>query len=197
MTTTNNHLKRHKGTMLTEEEKISTYKFMEPFTKGSSSELWSYIGVLPSLYFLYVQSLACGLLEESEIFDCGLGGKFVVFIQANWQSIELSFVKYSAPIGLRVVRSLIDRDVPMDCVIEMWSKIASHFPGCTDNEIKNHWNTRIKKRLKLLGVDPVSHKPIEQQEDEENRDDPNIEFIDATRWKLGSSIHDHGETYKE
>ncbi|KAK9067346.1 hypothetical protein SSX86_014672 [Deinandra increscens subsp. villosa] len=34
-----------------------------------------------------------------------------------------------------------------------WSKIASHFPGRTDNEIKNHWNTGIKKKLKLLGVD--------------------------------------------
>lgn len=45
-----------------------------------------------------------------------------------------------------------------------WSKIASHFPGRTDNEIKNHWNTRIKKKLKVLGVDPVSHNPIEQTE---------------------------------
>ncbi|KAA8548184.1 hypothetical protein F0562_004555 [Nyssa sinensis] len=45
-----------------------------------------------------------------------------------------------------------------------WSKIASHFPGRTDNEIKNHWNTRIKRRLKLLGVDPVTHKPIEEKE---------------------------------
>ncbi|EHA8586303.1 putative Myb-related protein [Cocos nucifera] len=43
-----------------------------------------------------------------------------------------------------------------------WSKIASYFPGRTDNEIKNHWNTRIKKKLKLLGLDPVTHKPLEQ-----------------------------------
>ncbi|KAK4768448.1 hypothetical protein SAY87_003589 [Trapa incisa] len=47
-----------------------------------------------------------------------------------------------------------------------WSKIASHFPGRTDNEIKNYWNTRIKKRLKLLGVDPITHKPYEGTKDE-------------------------------
>ncbi|XP_022640184.1 myb-related protein 315 [Vigna radiata var. radiata] len=41
-----------------------------------------------------------------------------------------------------------------------WSKIASHFPGRTDNEIKNHWNTKIKKRLKLLGLDPLTLMPI-------------------------------------
>lgn len=28
-----------------------------------------------------------------------------------------------------------------------WSTIASHFPGRTDNEIKNVWNTHLKKRI--------------------------------------------------
>ncbi|KAI4350573.1 hypothetical protein L6164_005020 [Bauhinia variegata] len=50
-----------------------------------------------------------------------------------------------------------------------WSKIAAHFPGRTDNEIKNHWNTRIKKRLKLLGLDPVTHKPIKQKEQTDDK----------------------------
>ncbi|KAL6201869.1 hypothetical protein ACLB2K_025581 [Fragaria x ananassa] len=30
-----------------------------------------------------------------------------------------------------------------------WSKIASHFPGRTDNEIKNVWNTHLRKKLAL------------------------------------------------
>ncbi|OWM81066.1 hypothetical protein CDL15_Pgr007097 [Punica granatum] len=31
--------------------------------------------------------------------------------------------------------------------LHQWSKIASHLPGRTDNEIKNVWNTYLKKRL--------------------------------------------------
>ena len=40
-----------------------------------------------------------------------------------------------------------------------WSAIATHLPRRTDNEIKNYWNTHLKKRLALMGIDPVTHKP--------------------------------------
>ncbi|KAL0890505.1 hypothetical protein Bca101_014488 [Brassica carinata] len=39
-------------------------------------------------------------------------------------------------------------------------KAATCLAGRTDNEIKNYWNTNLKKRLKQKGIDPVSHKPI-------------------------------------
>lgn len=52
-------------------------------------------------------------------------------------------------------------------ILTRWSKIAAHLPGRTDNEIKNQWNTRIKKRLKLLGLDPVTHKPINGNHEEQ------------------------------
>ncbi|CAM8996586.1 unnamed protein product [Rhodiola kirilowii] len=45
-----------------------------------------------------------------------------------------------------------------------WSKIAAKLPGRTDNEIKNHWNTHIKKKLKRMGIDPITHKPINKEE---------------------------------
>ncbi|XWS09917.1 hypothetical protein CRYUN_Cryun39dG0031000 [Craigia yunnanensis] len=40
-----------------------------------------------------------------------------------------------------------------------WSAIAARLPGRTDNEIKNYWNTRIKKKLLRMGIDPVTHTP--------------------------------------
>lgn len=43
---------------------------------------------------------------------------------------------------------------------DRWSLIAAQMPGRTDNDIKNHWNTRLKKKLCDMGIDPVTHKPI-------------------------------------
>ncbi|BAT99197.1 hypothetical protein LR48_Vigan06g110900 [Vigna angularis] len=40
-----------------------------------------------------------------------------------------------------------------------WSAIASHIPGRTDNEIKNFWNTHLKKKLIQMGYDPMTHQP--------------------------------------
>ncbi|OIT39565.1 PREDICTED: transcription factor MYB39-like [Nicotiana attenuata] len=40
-----------------------------------------------------------------------------------------------------------------------WSAIAARLPGRTDNEIKNYWNTHIRKRLLRMGIDPVTHRP--------------------------------------
>lgn len=44
-----------------------------------------------------------------------------------------------------------------------WSAIASRLPGRTDNEIKNFWNTHLKKKLIQMGFDPVTHQPRTDQ----------------------------------
>ncbi|KAA0049748.1 hypothetical protein IC582_001448 [Cucumis melo] len=41
-----------------------------------------------------------------------------------------------------------------------WSLIAGRLPGRTDNEIKNYWNTHIKRKLLSRGIDPTTHRPI-------------------------------------
>ncbi|KAJ4976641.1 hypothetical protein NE237_001747 [Protea cynaroides] len=42
-----------------------------------------------------------------------------------------------------------------------WSKIASNLPGRTDNEIKNVWNTHLKKRVALNGQNPSGNEQKE------------------------------------
>ncbi|XP_073157034.1 transcription factor MYB80 [Henckelia pumila] len=41
-----------------------------------------------------------------------------------------------------------------------WSVIAAQLQGRTDNDVKNHWNTKLKKKLSGMGIDPVTHKPF-------------------------------------
>ncbi|KAJ0253162.1 Transcription factor MYB86 [Hirschfeldia incana] len=41
-----------------------------------------------------------------------------------------------------------------------WSQIATRLPGRTDNEIKNFWNSCLKKKLRRKGIDPATHKPL-------------------------------------
>ncbi|MFS8032015.1 putative transcription factor MYB-HB-like family [Helianthus anomalus] len=43
-----------------------------------------------------------------------------------------------------------------------WSLIAKQLPGRTDNDVKNHWNTKLKKKLSKMGIDPITHKPFGQ-----------------------------------
>ncbi|KAL5218295.1 hypothetical protein ABZP36_018979 [Zizania latifolia] len=41
-----------------------------------------------------------------------------------------------------------------------WSLIANQLPGRTDNDVKNYWNTKLSKKLRQRGIDPMTHRPI-------------------------------------
>ncbi|XP_010271304.1 PREDICTED: myb-related protein 315 [Nelumbo nucifera] len=79
------------------------------------------------------------------------------------KSCRLRWTNYLRPDLKRGLLSESEEQTVIDLHARLgnrWSKIASHLPGRTDNEIKNHWNTHIKKKLKKMGIDPLTHKPI-------------------------------------
>uniref|UniRef100_A0ACD5YN29 Uncharacterized protein n=1 Tax=Avena sativa TaxID=4498 RepID=A0ACD5YN29_AVESA len=41
-----------------------------------------------------------------------------------------------------------------------WSLIVNQLPGRTDNDVKNYWNTKLSKKLRQRGIDPITHRPI-------------------------------------
>ncbi|KAL6551523.1 Transcription factor myb35 [Orobanche gracilis] len=56
-----------------------------------------------------------------------------------------------------------------ECILELhraigsrWSLIAKRLSGRTDNDVKNYWNTKLKKKLIKMDIDPVTHKPFSQ-----------------------------------
>ncbi|PIM99174.1 Transcription factor, Myb superfamily [Handroanthus impetiginosus] len=43
-----------------------------------------------------------------------------------------------------------------------WPIIAQQLPGKTDNDVKILWNSKLRKKLSAMGIDPVTHKPFSQ-----------------------------------
>lgn len=82
------------------------------------------------------------------------------------KSCRLRWTNYLRPDLKRGLLSESEEKLIIDLHSQLgnrWSKIAAHLPGRTDNEIKNYWNTHIKKKLKRMGIDPVTHRPIIDQ----------------------------------
>ncbi|RZC58045.1 hypothetical protein C5167_005348 [Papaver somniferum] len=79
------------------------------------------------------------------------------------KSCRLRWTNYLRPDLKRGLLSESEEQMVIDLHARLgnrWSKIASNLPGRTDNEIKNHWNTHIKKKLKKMGIDPLTHQPL-------------------------------------
>nr|ASR18118.1 R2R3MYB33 [Ginkgo biloba] len=74
-----------------------------------------------------------------------------------------------------------------------WSMIAGRLPGRTDNEIKNYWNTHLKKKLRNMGMDPQTHQPLQPSSTNINRSYDNSNPISEE----STSLKHHQEPIKE
>ncbi|CAN8327650.1 unnamed protein product [Cochlearia groenlandica] len=81
------------------------------------------------------------------------------------KSCRLRWINYLRP-DLKRGNFTLDED---DLIIKLhsllgnkWSLIATRLPGRTDNEIKNYWNTHVKRKLLRRGIDPLTHRAVNE-----------------------------------
>ncbi|KAM3191663.1 hypothetical protein ACQJBY_069121 [Aegilops geniculata] len=79
------------------------------------------------------------------------------------KSCRLRWINYLRPDLKRGTFSQEEEDLIIhlhSMIGNKWSQIAAQLPGRTDNEVKNFWNSYIKKKLRERGIDPATHKPL-------------------------------------
>ncbi|KAG6528893.1 transcription factor MYB36-like [Zingiber officinale] len=104
----------------------------------------------------------------------GTGGNWIAFprkagLNRCGKSCRLRWLNYLRPDVKRGGFTGEEDDIICSLYIQLgsrWSIIASHLRGRTDNDVKNYWNTKLKK--KLMATYPATQTPAAAVDSEAN-----------------------------